>query len=111
LIKTLNRKENRAIREFKDTLLRTFPGHIKTIKLYGSKARGDYREGSDIDMFVLVNKSDSNLEDKVCDLATEIFLQYGVLISPMVVSKKHFERLIYLQTAFIRNVEEQGVEI
>ncbi len=111
MIKTLNRKENRAIREFKDILLRTFPGHIKAIKLYGSKARGDYREGSDIDMFVLVDKSDINLEDKVCDLATEILLQYGVLISPMVVNKKHFERLIYLQTAFIRNVEGQGVEV
>ncbi len=97
--------------EFKDTLLQNFPGRIRAIKLYGSKARGDYRGESDIDVFVLVGESDSEVEDKICDIATEMLLKHGVLISPMVVSKEHFDRLIYLQTAFVRNVETQGIEI
>lgn len=90
--------------EYKDLLLAELPGQIERIILFGSYARGDARPESDVDVMVIVNWPQTRLPNgfyptyyndsrwrTIVDLATDIMLQYGVVVSPKVFSSERFE--------------------
>ncbi len=79
--------------------------------LYGSYARGDYRENSDIDIMILTKLSDEEIKKivtSIYDVAYDIELEKGKHISLVVKSKEHFE---YWEDIlpFYRNVRNEGV--
>ena len=79
--------------------------------LFGSKARGDFKAESDIDVFILVDKADVKLRKSVASSTTAVLLKYGVLLSPKVIEESHFSFLKQLGTAFARNIEKEGIKI
>ena len=80
--------------------------------LYGSEARGDSDQESDIDLLILLDKDTVTLEDeeKITYPIYLLELKTGVLISPMVVAKKSWENRPF-KTPFYINVMNEGVEI
>ena len=46
-------KENKAIKEFVQALKSKYRGRVRRIILFGSYARGDYTEESDIDILIV----------------------------------------------------------
>jgi hypothetical protein len=48
------------------------------LRLFGSKARGDDKPDSDIDMLVIVASDDWHIRDKVYGVATDLLLQSDV---------------------------------
>lgn len=84
---------------------------LKKIVVYGSYARGDYQENSDIDIMILVDASDAEIKKRfnlVCDLAFDYEMDYGVVISPLVKNEEHFIK--WSETLpFYRNVKQEGV--
>lgn len=111
MIGKLTEIEERAAREFTREL-RAFSGdNIKQVLLFGSKARGDFHKESDIDIFVLVGKSDSAIRKKIASLTTKTLLQFEILLSPKIVEESHFVYLKQLETAFAKNIEKDGIKI
>ncbi len=45
------------LEQYTKLLQKIYGKHLKTVILYGSYARGDYREDSDIDIMILLNLS------------------------------------------------------
>ncbi|MDO4343801.1 MAG: nucleotidyltransferase domain-containing protein [Eubacteriales bacterium] len=81
--------------------------------VYGSYARGDYNEYSDIDIMILTTLSDKEIEkaeDKIFDLAYDMELDYGVHLSPIVQNEAHFRYWLGAYP-FYDNVEKEGVTI
>ncbi len=78
--------------------------------LYGSYARGDYNEESDIDLLILVDKEKVTRDDKIKISYPLYDIQFdmGVLISPLVVSKK-FWQVNPKVTPFYENVTREGI--
>lgn len=84
---------------------------IKRVILYGSYARGDFRQGSDVDVMILVDAGldgVSAIERKICDVTYDFNNEHDTTIMPIVQSKEHFD---YWKSAdmFYRNVEKEGV--
>ena len=81
----------------------------KTI-LYGSEARGDAREDSDIDLLVLLDKEHPTLEDEnvVRTPLCELEIRTGVLINPYIISRKAWENRPF-KTPFYVNVVNEGI--
>lgn len=101
------------LREFIQELSKLLGNGFEKAILYGSYARGDYNENSDIDIMILVNLSDKQIlqfENQIFDLAFEIELKYGKTISPII---KNIDQFEYWSDAlpFYRNVLEEGVDV
>ncbi|MEE8640485.1 MAG: nucleotidyltransferase domain-containing protein, partial [bacterium] len=84
--------------------------HIVRIILYGSRARGDYNEDSDIDLLVVVRDIDAKeADDRIFPFASEMLDKYEELLFPHVVSEEEYvERH---DRAFYINVREEGVAV
>lgn len=85
--------------------------HLKKIILYGSYARGDYNESSDIDIMILVDLNGNNLDkarNEIYNLASDFDLEYDVTLSPLVKNIDRFNYWSDVQPFYI-NVLSEGV--
>ena len=67
--------------------------NLKQVILYGSYARGDYTEDSDIDIMVLTTLTDKEIEQietEIYDLAFDYLMDYGVDISVVIKNEEQF---------------------
>lgn len=80
--------------------------------LFGSEARGDARENSDIDVLVLLD-ADNDFVEREGNVTYELFqlgLKNGVEINPVVFRRSHWENRPF-KTPFYCNVMNEGVLI
>lgn len=78
------------------------------VRLYGSEARGEAHEKSDIDLLVLVPKDKVTLQDELEITAPlyDIELKTGILINALILPKREWGRII---TPFYENVMQDAV--
>jgi predicted nucleotidyltransferase len=107
----LNAKEKSALKKFKAALEQTLAGQLIELKLFGSKARGDDKPDSDIDVLIIVADDDWRICDVVYGIATDILLQTDISISPKVISKNQLEQLHKEDTFFLRNISRDAIAI
>ena len=99
----------------KDYLLGLIKNSVKstdpdaTLILFGSYARGDYRDDSDVDLLILVDKDKVSRTDvkRIKYPLYDIEFETGTIISPMVFSKKDWETKHRI-TPFYENVVKEG---
>lgn len=85
--------DQQALREFVAYLEKSFPDQIEYIALFGSKARGDSHQDSDIDVLVILSREDRELRREILKQAARFSLEYEVLLSPRVVGSERWEKM------------------
>ena len=91
--------------EFADTIK---SDDIKLIMLFGSVARGDDTEESDIDILIVSSIADK-IKPYIHNIAVDIILEKNEVISPRLMTEEQFNRTEdYL---FLSNVLKEGVII
>ena len=103
----------KIIQEFIDRVNKLLGKRVKKIILYGSYARGDYNENSDIDIMILTDLTNEEIieyRELVSNIAFDIEFDtnFEVMISPLV---KNIEKFEYWLKAlpFYMNVQREGV--
>ena len=87
--------------------------NLSILIVYGSYARGDYSENSDIDVMILTPFSKEEIvqvENKIFDLAFELELESGIVINPVLENEAHY-RYWLGALPFYDNVEKEGIVI
>ena len=107
----LSTEEKSALKSFKILLKQILGKQLIELKLFGSKARGDDRPNSDMDVLIIVATDDWHIRDTVYDVATDMLLQMDVCISPKVISKNRFDQLCKEGTSFIHNVSKDAITV
>jgi predicted nucleotidyltransferase len=101
-------KINQLLKEFRTGIEKLYGQRLKNIVLYGSWARGEATEDSDIDL-VIVLKGDvqpGSEIDRMIDIITDINLKYGVLISVYPVAERDY---LTLKSPLLMNARKEGV--
>ena len=105
-----NNVEN-AINEFVREINKMLKDKIEKILLYGSYARGDYKENSDLDIMILTNLSEEEIvkiRTIIWDLAYDIGLKNDIIISVLLKNINDFN--YWLDTLpFYMNIQKEGV--
>jgi len=80
-------------------------------RVYGSKARGDADEFSDMDIFIEVLSMDKKIKEDIADISWEVGLKNLLVISPLVFSKDEIENSPLRVSPIVKNIYEQGIRI
>ncbi len=97
-----------VLREFHECLHALYGPRLRNVILFGSYARGDAEDGSDIDLVVVLDDfQDAEAENaRISPIASELSLNHDVLISCMIYSESEFRRW---NTPLLLNVRREGV--
>ncbi|MCM8784610.1 MAG: nucleotidyltransferase domain-containing protein [Candidatus Omnitrophica bacterium] len=106
---SLSLKEEKALQEFKASLVSKYCDKLVLIELFGSKARGDYNQYSDLDILVVTENKDPVLNRKISDLAFDIGLKFNLCLSLKILDKTFFGKLENLGAFFIESIKKEGI--
>lgn len=99
------------IMSFARKVRRILGENLKQVILYGSYARGDYTEDSDIDIMVLTTLTDKEIEQietEIYDLTFDYLMDYGVDISVVIKNEEQFNYWLGA-LPFYDNVRKEGM--
>ena len=107
----LSSTELEAIEKYIHRASDRYGNNLGQVILFGSRARGEGDEESDIDMAVIITAGDRHVRRELLDLATEIWLETGIKISPLIFSSEEFETLSRMEMGIIATIQKEGIKL
>ena len=107
------REVNAIINELRDGLRPLFPSERFDIILFGSYARDEAEDGSDIDVLFLVDAPRQSIAERhwqIGEVAAALLLEHGVVVSPIVENREYFHDNVNL-LPFYGNIQREGVRV
>ena len=101
------------LKRYVEDVHRIYGEKLKTVILYGSYARGDFRPDSDIDIMILVDLPDDEIRSRghaLSDLTFNYNFDNNLKIMPIVKNLEHFNKWLRAYP-FYNNVKNEGVEL
>jgi len=104
----LMEKEKQAVKELVDELKKLYGDNLSCVILYGSKARGDATEDSDIDILVVLKKihNFSSERKKVKEISWRLSYKYDLLLTVIIRSEQEY---MQKDTPLLMNIEKEGI--
>ncbi len=108
---SLTRREQQAIYDFLQRLQHSFGQAVRQMTLFGSKARGDSGPDSDIDILIIMDEESWPLRNSISDIASDVSLEYNLLIDPRVIGRERWERMARENLSLYQNIAREGIPI
>jgi predicted nucleotidyltransferase len=97
---------------FLDGIRERFGPRIASIRLFGSYARGEATEESDVDCLVLLDRVDRDDDRAITNLAADLVWQIGgVVVSPLTMSVGEFEAWKGQERRTPLEIEREGITL
>ena len=109
----MSRILDEILKKYVEDVREIYGENLRTIILYGSYARGDFKPDSDIDLMILVDLSDDEIKRKghvLSDLTFDYNFDNNLEIMPIVKNLDHFNKWIRAYP-FYNNIKNEGVEL
>lgn len=109
-INPLTQATKPILKELQAELKEAYRERFKRLILYGSHARGEADEDSDIDVVAVIEGVESPVKElgSLSDLISRISLKYDTLISLYPISADDFERR---NSPLLLNVKKEGITV
>lgn len=101
------------LEKYTSELKKIYKDKLEKVILYGSYARGDYTEDSDVDIMILLSISDmeiKNYRELLSELTYDFNTNYDIDIKPIAKNKDEFTKWINAYP-FYANIQREGVEL
>ena len=97
-------------REARDRLRRLYGSRLQHVVLYGSCARGEAGEGSDIDLLVVLDDFDDVEAElrRIAPIENELSLEHDVVVCSLVIRAEDYLRG---GSPLLMNVRREGIPI
>lgn len=101
--------DERIVRLFKRSLQAIVP--IERLVVYGSRARGDASEDSDLDIFIELVDITPQLRRKISDIAWEVGYNEGVVISTFVATSRALLESPLAANPILKAIQTEGIAV
>jgi predicted nucleotidyltransferase len=101
----------KALKQLRAALEARFGGCLLRLRLFGSYARGEANEDSDVDVFVLLDEVSKEDYRAVVDLAAGVTADCLLQISPLVFSVARYEEWKRGERAIVLDIEREGIAV
>lgn len=101
-------KLNSIIKQIKQQFQQIYQEELVSLILFGSQARGEAQQDSDIDILVVLKREVNPVTEikRNSDLLTELSLEYDVLINCVYTSQKELKAD---EKPLIKNINQEGI--
>ena len=107
----MHSNERKSLERISFTLKKKLPEDIIAIYAFGSRVRGDYREGSDFDILVIVKNRTIKIEETIIDVFVEEEMESGLSFDPLIKTVSSFELEKQHHTPFYQNIQNEGIPV
>jgi uncharacterized protein len=101
----------KALDRYAAELRRRYGESLRDLWLFGSYARGQANEHSDVDVLVVLDRIDWKTRRDVIDLAADVGLEEEVLLSPTLFDTGTWRRWRRQERALAVDVEREGTRL
>jgi len=105
----MKQKDYKIAEELKDRLSQVV--RLVDFRVFGSRARGDMDEYSDLDVFIEVEFMDKETKNKISDIVWEVGFKHFVVISPLIFTRHEIEESPLKASPIVENIVKEGVKI
>jgi predicted nucleotidyltransferase len=103
----MENREKLVLNKLKGLLLKKIG--LNSLVLFGSRARGDADQYSDMDVLVVVDRLDKTIEDYISDCAWEAGFEEGIVIVPIIFTKDEWEKGLERFSLLAQAIRSEGV--
>jgi len=101
--------ERRIVEKFKQLVSKRVKVH--EVRVYGSRARGDASEDSDLDVLIVVDQLNHEIDSFISDCAWEAGFPEDIVLIPIAITLATLENSPIRESVFIHNVYREGVGV
>jgi len=84
---------------------------IIDFRVFGSRARGDASEFSDMDVFIEVERLSKQIKEEIRDIAWEVGMENSLYISPVIFTRSEIEDSPLRSSYIVSNIRDEGVAV
>lgn len=95
--------------EFANSVRKKLGKHVKEIILFGSRARGDFTEGSDYDFLIVLDQRRKAYEKILLEIGVDFLNKYNILIGDIIYDEKEWE--LRKKFPLGLNIMKEGIEL
>jgi len=109
----MKERDRELILEFRRRLPADLERRLRRLIVFGSRAKGEAAEDSDLDIIALVDEKSSEIEEKLGDILYQLMWDHDFkpMISLKVFSESQYQGALKRGFSFYRNVEKEGVSV
>src|SRR5580700_4397498 len=100
-----------VVRRYSATLHEELGDRVQRVVVFGSQARGDATEDSDVDVLVVLDRLTHEERTRAMNLLIELGFERDLVAAPVVLSAAAWEEMVQRERSFPREVMREGVEI
>lgn len=107
-----NKKAECILSEVREYMKAIFGTKLKKVILFGSYARNEANDESDIDILLLLDEKQEKIKqyhDNIVNVMVDLSLKYGIVISIMEQEYQKYEKYSEFVPFYI-NIDNEGVE-
>jgi len=105
----MKEKDRRIAQELKKRLSDVV--EVLDFKVFGSRARGEADEYSDLDVFLEVESLDNTLKEKISAIVWEVGFNNYTVISPLIFTRDELENSPLRASSIVEAIAEEGVAV
>lgn len=105
----MKEKDRRIAQELKKRLSDVV--EVLDFKVFGSRARGDADEYSDLDIFLEVESLDNTLKEKISAIVWEVGFNNYTVISQLIFTRDELENSPLRASSIVEVIAEEGVAV
>lgn len=102
-------KDRKIAKKVKERLSEVI--QLLDFKVFGSRARGNANEFSDMDIFIEVENLDCKLKESIRDIIWEEGLENSIYISSLIFTRNEIENSPIKVSPILKNIVKEGIRV